>query len=198
MVAITPYSTPRLLDERSAQIVAGNLSGGQPSGPGYLAWLGSKGFGTPTPNFAIDVTDEGLDDGSASTPDHEDFYVNGTPPTDRVAYAHDFTSDDSARDCGGHGTNVASIAAGYGAGSSPADQDAQGFKYGMGAAPRVLIGASKIFNCARVFELDDPDGFRGLAADAYAGGAVISNNSWGNADLGHLQRRFARVRLHRA
>ncbi len=65
VVAITPYSTPRLLDERSAQIVAGNLSGGQPSGPGYLAWLGSKGFGTPTPNFAIDVTDEGLDDGSA-------------------------------------------------------------------------------------------------------------------------------------
>jgi subtilisin-like proprotein convertase family protein len=184
VVAITPYSTPRLLDERSAQIVAGNLSGGQPSGPGYLAWLGSEGFGTTTLGFAIDVTDEGLDDGSASTPDHEDFYVNGTPPTDRVAYAHDFTSDNSARDCGGHGTNVASIAAGYGAGSSPADQDAQGFKYGMGAAPRVRVGASKIFNCARVFELDHPDGFRGLAADAYAGGAVISNNSWGNADLG--------------
>ena len=47
---------PELHDERSAQIVAGNLTGNAPSGPGYDAWLVTKGFGAPF-GFAIDVTD---------------------------------------------------------------------------------------------------------------------------------------------
>ena len=39
VVAIEPYAEPGLADERAAQIVAGNLSGFAPSGPGYLDWL---------------------------------------------------------------------------------------------------------------------------------------------------------------
>ena len=91
------------------------------------------------------------------------------------------TIDDSttgpSRDCGGHGTNVASIAAGYGAGSAQVDPD--GFSYGMGAAPGVRLGASKIFDCDGNFELSPADGFAGVAEQAWASGARISNNSWG-------------------
>jgi subtilisin-like proprotein convertase family protein len=187
VVSITPYSAPGLLDERSAQIVAGNLTAGLPTGPGYLDWLNSKGFGGGTLPVTIDVTDTGFDNGSAGAPGHGDFYTNGDMASgvSRVAYAHDWTGDGSARDCGGHGTNVASIAAGFGAGTGPARVDAAGFRYGMGAAPRVQLGASKIFDCDGNFELSHPGGFAGIAAEAYAAGARISNNSWGyQAQLG--------------
>ncbi len=81
VVSISGYSRPRPLDERSAQIVAGNLSGGTPTGGGdYLNWLDSQGFGTATLGFAIDIADTGLDTGSASTPGHPDLYVNGVKP----------------------------------------------------------------------------------------------------------------------
>ena len=83
--------------------MAGNLTGNAPSGPGYAAWLTAKGFGAPF-GFAIDVTDSGLDSGSTAVV-HPDLLG-------RVGYAHDYTADPDATDCGGHGTNVASIAAG--------------------------------------------------------------------------------------
>ena len=105
VVAIEPAGVPKLHDERAAQIVAGNLSAGAPSGPGYDAWLTTKGFGAPF-GFAIDVTDSGLDRGD-TTAVHPDLLG-------RVDYAHDFTADPDATDCGGHGTNVTSIAAGVG------------------------------------------------------------------------------------
>lgn len=185
VVSVTPYSMPELLDERSAQIVAGNLTpAGLPSGPGYLSWLASSGFdGATIDEFVIDVADTGLDTGSASAPGHPDFYVNGVKPgTSRVAYARDWTSDPSANDCSGHGTNVASIAAGYGAGTGSLNQDGAGFKYGMGAAPRAIIGGSKIFACDGTFlsnaRLSD------VASAAYGSDARISNHSWGNQDLG--------------
>jgi subtilisin-like proprotein convertase family protein len=179
VVSISPYSTPVLLDERSAQIVAGNLSGGAPTGGGdYLDWLTSQEFGTGTLDFAIDIADSGVDTGSL-TPGHPDFY--DSIGTSRVRYVHDWTGDGSARDCIGHGSNVASIAAGFPPAGAP--QDGAGFRYGLGAAPRVEIGVSKFFNCAGQFDLA-PGGFAQLAADAHEAGARISNNSWGNQDYG--------------
>jgi subtilisin-like proprotein convertase family protein len=182
VVSITPWSPPRLLDERAAQIVAGNvLASGAPSGPGYLAWLAGQGFGADTFPHTIDVTDQGLDNGSDSAPDHPDFYENGsTSAPDRVSYATNWTADPDARDCGGHGTNVASIAAGFGAGGL----DNDGFSYGMGISPRARVGASKIFTCTGAFGLGLSDTFSDVASSAYAQGARISNNSWGFSDLG--------------
>jgi subtilisin-like proprotein convertase family protein len=178
VVTMTPYSLPRPLDERSAQIVAGNL--GFPAAQNdvdYLDWMTSKGFVNGSVDTTIDVTDTGLDTGS-TTPVHPDFRASGVPAgASRVAYAQNWTGDDSARDCAGHGTNVASIAAGYGAGSAQVDPD--GFSYGMGAAPGVRLGASKIFDCDGNFELSHPDGLAGVAEHAWASGARISNNSWG-------------------
>jgi len=178
VVSITPWSPPRLLDERAAQIVAGNLP---PMGPGYLAWHDGKGF-TTTFDFAVDVSDQGLDNGSATMPGHSDLYENGVlSGLDRVSYANDYTDDPDATDCGGHGTNVASIAAGFGT-TGVNRQDGDGFRYGMGIAPRVRIGASKIFTCGG--EFGGFGSFAPVASAAYLAGARISNNSWGNADFG--------------
>ncbi len=169
VVAIEPAGVPELHDERSAQIVAGNLTGNAPSGPGYEAWLVTKGFGAPF-GFAIDVTDSGLDGGS-TTIVHPDLLG-------RVGYAHDYTADPDATDCGGHGTNVASIATGLG---TAAGQDAAGYKHGLGVAPFAQVGASKIFRCSGAAAAVN---YATLTADAYAGGARISNNSWGISNFG--------------
>ncbi len=79
VVAIEPAGVPELHDERSAQIVAGNLTqtGIAPSGPGYDAWLVTNGFGAPF-DFAIDVTDSGLDGGTPGL----DGPFRGTDPGD--------------------------------------------------------------------------------------------------------------------
>jgi hypothetical protein len=42
--AIEPATQRRRLDEAQGQIVAGNLSGNSPTGPGYLSFLASKGL----------------------------------------------------------------------------------------------------------------------------------------------------------
>jgi subtilisin-like proprotein convertase family protein len=169
VVAIEPAGVPKLHDERGAQIVAGNLTAGAPSGPGYEAWLATKGFGAPL-GFAIDVTDSGLDRGDPVLV-HPDL-------AGRVSYAHDFTLDPDATDCGGHGTNVTSIAAGLG---TAAGQDAQGYKHGLGVAPFAQVGASKIFRCSGAASAVN---YATLTSDAYAAGARISNNSWGISNFG--------------
>jgi subtilisin-like proprotein convertase family protein len=169
VVAIEPAGVPKLHDERGAQIVAGNLTGNAPSGPGYEAWLATKGFGAPL-GFAIDVTDSGLDRGDTVLV-HPDLLG-------RVGYAHDYTTDPDAKDCGGHGTNVASIAAGLG---TAAGQDAQGYKHGLGVAPFAQVGASKIFRCTGGASAVN---YATLTSDAYAAGARISNNSWGISNFG--------------
>ncbi len=169
VVAIEPAGVPKLHDERGAQIVAGNLTGNAPSGPGYEAWLATKGFGAPF-GFAIDVTDSGLDRGD-TTVVHPDLLG-------RVGYAHDFTADPDATDCGGHGTNVASIAAGLGTATG---QDAEGYEHGLGVAPYAQVGASKIFRCTGA---PSSVNYATLTSDAYAAGARISNNSWGISNFG--------------
>ena len=95
----------------------------------------------------------------------------------RVDYAHDFTLDPDATDCGGHGTNVTSIAAGVGT----SGQDAQGYRYGLGVAPYANVGASKIFRCTGAAAAVN---YSQLTSDAYAAGARISNNSWGISNFG--------------
>jgi subtilisin-like proprotein convertase family protein len=185
VVAIEPYVVPELRDERAAQIVAGNLTGTSPSGPGYLSFLAGEGFGSATFDFAVDVTDEGIDKGVLPPPagSHPDFFESGSAsnPT-RLAYQNNHTSDSNARDCGGHGTNVASIAAGFndatGSSGSTAVEDASGFNYGLGIAPRARLGASKIFRCSDgAFDVGGT--LTSLTAAAYAAGARVSNNTWG-------------------
>src|SRR4051794_4010337 len=142
VVSVEPDVKPVLLDERAAQIVAGSLNASfQPLlGSGYRSELSGRDFATD-PTGVIDITDEGVDKGVVPAPagSHPDF-------AGRLKYAHEATAADAdARDCGGHGTNVASIAAGRNTGTTAAVQDAQGFNYGLGISPFARIGATKIF-----------------------------------------------------
>jgi subtilisin-like proprotein convertase family protein len=185
VVAIEPYAEPQLADERGAQIVAGNLSGFVPSGIGYLDWL-VDGARIPDPStftFGIDVTDEGLD-GGTNPPAHPDFRTHGDPSgPSRVTYLHNYTSDTgpgAGRDCGGHGTNVASIAAGFNDSVSTVDEDAAGYNHGLGVAPFAQLGASKIFSCSGDFSAAWSPA--SLALNAHFAGARISNNSWGTPE----------------
>jgi subtilisin-like proprotein convertase family protein len=181
VLRVEVWSEPELLDERASQIAAANLSAGVPTQPGYLAWLESEGFSMSTFGFAVDVTDEGFDNGSSFDPDHADFYVDGVKPgSDRVRYARNYGDDPDARDCGGHGTNVASIATGFNDRTDPANNDEAGFNHGLGVAPQARIGMSKIFECDGDFDLNGAS-FTDLISDAYGDGARISNSSWGFA-----------------
>ena len=191
VVAIERDVAPRPSDERSSQIVAGNLNPfAQPSGPDYLTWHNAR-FPTPF-SFAIDVTDSGLDDG-ALAPAHPDFYEGGsTANPDRVDYQSNYTTDLDARDCTGHGTNVASIAAGYNASAGASNEDGAGFQYGLGVAPLAEIGASKIFDCTGTAAASWSPAT--LTSSAYANDARISNNSWGTGTgLGGGRTRRARA-----
>src|SRR5204862_3922963 len=106
---VGPASTMKPHDERSAQIIAGNLTADQshPNGPGYFAWLASKGLDLQ-PDFVVDVTDSGIDRGLNSASSlHPDFLDSALQS--RVSYDFNYANDGFKDDRTGHGTLVASI-----------------------------------------------------------------------------------------
>ncbi|HSF24091.1 MAG TPA: S8 family serine peptidase [Blastocatellia bacterium] len=178
LVNIEPWTPPQLFDERANQIVAGNLTadGKSAKEPGYLGWLATHGFSSQF-SFAIDVTDTGMDRG-ATTPDqvHPDF-LNAQGQS-RVLYARDYTSELDGGDVGGHGTINLSIAGGANTSSAAGARDSAGFSFGLGVAPFVLLGSSKIFQSTGRFDLIEP--YTKLISEAYRDGARVSSNSWGS------------------
>jgi hypothetical protein len=182
VISIQPYFEPQKLDERQDQIIAGNLSGNLPSGPGYLAWLAGKGFTQSQFNdsgFVVDVSDGGIDNGT-TVPGHFGLYPAGdTAQASRVAYNRlegRANRGSTLQGCDGHGTINSHIIAGYdNFAAGFAHTDAAGYFYGLGVCPFVKVGSSVVF---------DPDNFTSpnyptLQTDAFNGGARISNNSWG-------------------
>ena len=180
VVSIQAAPEPELFDERADQIVAGAVSGDPlvPTGPGYLAFHEALGLGTATFPFVVDVTDEGIDTGSSASA-IADFHAGGNAANpSRIAYADDFSTDPDARDCGGHGTINASIIGGFNNGTGATVEDSDTFNYGLGVAPRVQLGASKIFLCGSGnFSLSGS--LTALSSNAYGHGARIANHSWG-------------------
>ena len=182
VISIQPYFEPQKLDERQDQIIVGNLSGNLPGGPGYLAWLASKGFTQAqfaNSGFVVDLSDSGIDNGTTA-PGHFGLYPSGdTSQTSRVAYNRlegRANRGSTLQGCDGHGTLNSHIVAGYDnfATGFP-HTDAAGYFYGLGVCPFVTVGSSVVF---------DPNNFTSpnystLQTDAYNGGARISNNSWG-------------------
>ncbi|HYP29260.1 MAG TPA: S8 family serine peptidase [Blastocatellia bacterium] len=195
VVGVERWARVELNDERANQIVAGplfietvnNNSIGKPASPGYLTFLAQHGLDQPF-DFAVDVGDTGFDRGS-NLPDaiHPDF--KDTQGRSRVAYLLDYTSDffrhgvDSGvlplHDPIGHGTLCASIIGGLNTNSGPAFRDGGGYQFGLGMAPQVRIGVSKLFRDDDLF-VNPP--FVNVMSSAYRSGARISSNSWGICD----------------
>jgi len=186
LIGIEPYAEPELTDEVQGQITAGNLTadGSGPSGTGYLAALTALGFPTnPALYPIVDVTDDGFDNGSASTPGHPDFYELGqTVNPSRIVYAVDRTADGKPHGVGGHGTLNAAIVGGYNSTSGFPHEDGGGYQLGLGLAPYGRLASSKIFRDSGSFGLIGS--FTSLVSNSYALGTRISTNSWGSSSGG--------------
>jgi hypothetical protein len=182
VIAIQPYYERHKMDEQQDQIVAGNLSGNVPSGPGYLAWLAGKGFTQPqftASGFVVDVSDSGIDNGTTA-PGHFGLYQLGDPTlSSRVAYTRlegTPNTGTTLQGCDGHGNLNSHIIGGFNAGASGFPHtDASGFHYGLGVCPFVKLGSSVIFDTDK---FTDPS-YNNLQSRAYRDGARLSSNSWG-------------------
>lgn len=154
------------LDEGTSQIVAGNIEGQSPV-PGYRAFLNALALGGSGVRIAI--ADSGIDD------THPDLMG-------RVVARTDFTPLPDYRDSDGHGTHVAGIAAGSGAGV-PGATDPSGFAYGMGVAPDAeLVDVGVLGIIEEVVGIDDFPPFEDASAFAVRSGAVGWNASWGSGE----------------
>ena len=161
--AIEVGGTPKRLDERQGQILAGNMTGGSPSGTGYLAWLASMGFNSSQfGSFSVNVVDDAMS-------------LAGHPDLDsgRIDFALNPTSQTGAE--AGHGFLNAHIVAGFNNLSGAAYNDPLNYNYGLGLAPWAHVGSTAIFG---------PGGSSGTTweSQAYALGARISSNSWSFID----------------
>lgn len=183
VISIQPSASPRKVCERQDQIVAGNLSGSSPAGPGYLAWLQSKGFSPGQfTNFVVDVTDSGIDNGTTA-PNHFGLYTSGNinGGASRVVYnilEGTPNPGSTLQGCDGHGNLNAHIVMGYDNGNGFPFADNSGFHYGLGVCPFVSVGSSVIFDPDNGTNPDDTT----VIFNAYEHGARISNNSWGDSD----------------
>ncbi len=185
VVDVSPRPEFKLLDERQGQIMAGNLNAGgtAPSAPGYLSWLIGKGFSNDPNNYPIvDVTDDGIDNGSA-TPIHADFFRLGTiSQGDRLVYNYNWTSDPSADGGGGHGNLNAAVVVGYNTSSGNTYRDPLGYQRGLGINPFGRVAGSKVFKNSGSW--DFYDSYSTLIGNSYNLGARISTNSWGGSTYG--------------
>jgi hypothetical protein len=158
--AIEEAGERSLFDEAQGQIVAGNLSGNSPSGPGYLTWLANKGFNsTQFGSFVVNVVDDAY-----SLTGHPDL------PSTRIAFQNNPSNQSGAQ--GGHGFLNSHIIGGFNSGTGSANEDANGFNYGLGIAPWARMGVTAIFGSGSANPTSWED-------TAYGQGARISSNSWG-------------------
>lgn len=189
VISIRPYAHPKKRDERQSQIVAGNLTGSVPSGPGYLAWLASKGFTQAqfdASGIVVDVSDSGSDNGTM-TPGHFGLYRFGNlSQSSRLAYVKlqgTLNQGGTTAGCDGHGALNTHIIANYDAFTGFQHQDSAGYSYGMGICPFVKVGSSVIFdNSSPDDDYTYPD-YATMASYSYNQGAYIGSASWGS-DVG--------------
>jgi hypothetical protein len=183
VISIMPYVMPRKLDERQGLILAGQLAGNGPAGPGYLAWLASKGFTQQqflNSGLVVDVADSGLDNG-ATNANHFGLYVGGnTGLASRVVYTRlegTANAGSSLEGCDGHGPLNGHIIGGYNDRTNGfPHQDSAGYRYGLGMAPFVQLGASVVFD----WEYWTAPDYEDMISRAYRDGARISSDSWGS------------------
>ena len=152
---IEKYVEPKLMDEKSDEIIGGAYGGDG-------SWVNShllKGDG-----IIVAVADTGIDTGSKGIM-HPDL-------KDRVIAFWSANGDD-AHDGHGHGTHVSGIIAGT---AATGERDSDGYLYGYGVAPHAHLVEEKIFSDSGAWLAPN---YITLGEFAQANGAIISSNSWG-------------------
>ena len=190
VVWIEPYLEKHLNCERQGQILADNLNAGRtaPTGPGYLSFLESYGFPTdPEAYPVVVVTDDGFDNGNASSPGNPEFRQLGDPAlASRVVFADiapggsPTITNPNAVD--GHGNINTSIVGGCNNSTGSPFQDAAGFHYGLGISPYGRMAHTKVFSDSGLWPSSINEA--AMVSSQYARGVRISSNSWGTDAYG--------------
>ncbi len=156
-----------LYDERSCQIVAGDLNAAAAPNTapnvGYGATL--TNLGVTGAGVTIAICDSGVDT-----------HNNATMQADlagRMAFFSDVTGGAITVDRNGHGTHVAGIAVGNGA---TGDTDPQNFILGQGVAPGADFGSINAISGAAPLNMPD------WCQLSVTNNADVMNNSWGTAN----------------
>ncbi len=197
LFGVSPAGEAHLADERQGLIITGRHNGTQITPyPGilgyvpYLTWLSNRGLRTASNQQTVAVFDTGYDDGTGPSGLHHPDLENPERLIDNANYVP-ATPTAATTDAQGHGTMVAGVIVGNGAGSGT--KDAQGFYLGTGIAPDAKVVAVQIWaklgaGCT-ISNIIDKDLNPGLtkfkASIAFgrtnaAGGdkALIANHSW--------------------
>ena len=178
VVSISPAPAPELLDEAQNQILAGNTTGTRPT-PALGARLpGLRRRAGGHRRLPVRRGRDGRGDRRRRRRHHP-----SRPPGRRRRrhparlrrQLHDRRRTRGTAAATGRSTRASSAASTPGTGATL--EDAGGFNYGLGIAPRARLGGSKIFRCSGAFGLTGS--FTALTTNAYNKGARISSNSWG-------------------
>lgn len=157
---------PKLDDELATQTLAGNYNASNVPQVGYLPWLASINYNGSGVTWA--VIDTGVD---LTHPDLASRIAGGfSYPGCSTTGGNDFSG-------GGHGTHVAGIIAGQGVGNgSGAITDANGFLYGLGAAPGARIYSFSTVDCGASWP--PAGGWQELSKRGLAAATQGANASW--------------------
>ena len=189
VVWVGAYKPPQLMDEKQGQILAGNLSKTEtePSGPGYMEWLITRGFSDDPQDYPIiDITDDGIGTGVASTAagDSTMRLLGNQKKDSRIVYLNNCTLAQDPSGPDGHGHLNASIAAGYDDRAGTPYRDEEEYQRGMGVNPFGRLAGTRVFDGPQFNITNCGSSVLVMLQQSYHAGARIISNSWGCTTIG--------------
>lgn len=165
-----------LFDEVQDMIL---VTGANPVAPGYLTFLTGLGFPATQASYPIvDVTDDGLGNGTTSSGDRTFHELGVMANPTRLAAVSNCTNSALGNNVQGHGHLNTNIVGGYDTMAGFPFLDPNGFQRGLGVSPFGRMSGTRIFDpgfdqsaCSNTDQ--------GLILKNWQNGAKISSNSWG-------------------